>query len=385
MGINARIERMDDLNESETSVVRQKDATLSRKPAQKNGTVEVLRFVFAICIVGVHLYGISNLDYFKYGHYGVEFFFLLSGFLMAQSIEKHLSNMQEDIGKSTYTLVLKKIKKIFPYVVLVTIVAICAYALKYRQYQVWDIEMDLINLIPYLFFTNMAGLGAPTPMYVGVMWYLSALFLSMLILAPIYIKYNSYAKYVLFPLLGFFILGFLIRTGNTYTFTTEDPWGIHLGMLRALGEMALGASCYTVAMHIKKQYDLTFIGKILILAIELLCFVLILIFINGKTFYDSPSVVLFLFLILLILVFSGICWNIPDVWVVSFLGIISLPLYLTHIVVIYSILLWNGTDWIYGKEWITLTMIFLLTIMLYLIAEYVLPKMSIIKQLFIKS
>lgn len=355
------------------------------KKSSKNGTIEVLRFFFAICIVGVHLNGVSDLGYFKFGHYGVEFFFIVTGLLMAQSIERHLSDMQGDYAKSAFDMVLKKVKRIYPYVIYVTIVVIAFYALRYREYNPLDAVMDAVNLLPYMFFANMAGMGADTPMYLGIMWYLSAMFLGMLILAPIYIRFNSYAKRILFPLMGIFILGFMNLTVHTITLTTEASWGLPMGMLRAIGEMAIGAVCYSVAMWLRRHYDLTVLGKVVILLAEILCFVLLVIYINGDTFYDSSSTVFFLFAVLVTLVYSDITRNIECGKVASFLGNISLPLYLTHMIIILSFPLWFGGGWFYGRELEAFVIIIAFAVVSYLVVEYLFPRLRPARKLFVKG
>lgn len=352
--------------------------------SQKNGTIEVLRFLFAICIVCIHLYNVSDLGHFKYGHYGVEFFFILSGILMAQSIEKRMDTLQKDIGKGTIDLVTRKLKRIFPYVIIATISLILLYSIKYRNADILDLLMDGINLIPYLFFTNMAGLGETTSMYLIITWYLSALFLSMMILAPIYIKYNSYAKNILFPLLGIFILGYLVLTEGTYTFYTQHPWGVNLGLLRAIGETALGASCYNLSMYLRNNYKLTTLGKTAVLSIELLCIAVLMIFIEGSVFYDSPSSILLIFLIMETLIYSDITWNLPNTKITSALGQISLPLFLTHPIIIDTMMLWYGTDWFYGRVGIGMTSMFALALVTYIVVEYLLPKVYLAKRLFVK-
>ncbi len=61
---------------------------------KKNGKIELLRFVFALTVVIFHL----NVDWYNHGlqlmyhgNMGVEFFFLVSGFLMARSIQQRIA------------------------------------------------------------------------------------------------------------------------------------------------------------------------------------------------------------------------------------------------------------------------------------------------------
>lgn len=55
-----------------------------------NGEIELLRFVFAIGVVLVHsknLFG-EEWKYFLKGSFGVEFFFIVTGFFLAKSVSK---------------------------------------------------------------------------------------------------------------------------------------------------------------------------------------------------------------------------------------------------------------------------------------------------------
>ena len=64
--------------------------------SRKNGRVEFLRFIFALAILFFHIHksfagddvielGNTGLNFFARGYIGVEFFFLVSGYLLAAS------------------------------------------------------------------------------------------------------------------------------------------------------------------------------------------------------------------------------------------------------------------------------------------------------------
>ena len=351
----------------------------------KNGTVEVLRFFFAICIVGVHLSTLAGWEHFQYGHYGVEFFFIISGLLMAQSIERKLDLMRSEPGKSTFEMVFRKAKRLYPYVIIATVLYVLLYTVEYRGGNLYALLQDLVNLVPYMFFANMTGIGSETAMYMRILWWVAAMFIAMMVLAPLYIRFNDYSKHVLFPLLGLFVLGVLILSTGTITQSFEDPWGIRLGVLRAIGEMALGAVCYNAAMFLKERYTLTSLGRVAVLSVEVICFVLICAYVEGSYMYDSSSSVLFLMMILTVLVYSDLTWNLKSGRFVSFLGNISLPMYLTHIVVIMSLGQWMGYGWVYEHIPAVFILILVLTVTAYAFVEYALPRLSPVKKLFVEK
>lgn len=77
---------------------------------QKNTKIELLRFVFCIYVIGFHLnkyligkIDLSNgvkLDFFPHGAMAVEFFFFLSGALMAMSV--YNSNLKNPEKKNSF-------------------------------------------------------------------------------------------------------------------------------------------------------------------------------------------------------------------------------------------------------------------------------------------
>jgi peptidoglycan/LPS O-acetylase OafA/YrhL len=63
---------------------------------QKNGKIEIMRFIFSVIIILFHCHrsigfhhlviGQSRIPVLNRGYFGVEFFFVISGLLMAKSI-----------------------------------------------------------------------------------------------------------------------------------------------------------------------------------------------------------------------------------------------------------------------------------------------------------
>ena len=53
--------------------------------SKRNGKIELMRFVFAIVIACFHL----NMGIFSSGMLAVEFFFIVTGYLLAKSLSKY--------------------------------------------------------------------------------------------------------------------------------------------------------------------------------------------------------------------------------------------------------------------------------------------------------
>ena len=107
-----------------------------KKTSQRNGKIELLRFIFCIGVLLFHCekYVLGepslekgyHLSLFCHGSMGVEFFFLVSGFLMAKSISKKIrmqTELQETLAKESLGFLKRKIASIFPMHVMIFILA----------------------------------------------------------------------------------------------------------------------------------------------------------------------------------------------------------------------------------------------------------------------
>lgn len=100
---------------------------------QKNGELEFFRFLFSIIIVLHHsryLVGDKNCVLLG-GALAVEFFFILSGCLMAQSIEEERIHHADTsyIGKDTFLFLKRKVKGFFPQILFAWITAFIVTAI----------------------------------------------------------------------------------------------------------------------------------------------------------------------------------------------------------------------------------------------------------------
>jgi peptidoglycan/LPS O-acetylase OafA/YrhL len=76
---------------------------MPKQSKPRNNIVELFRFIYSLLVVGYHVqfsYSDEKIDFFENGALAVEFFFLLSGYFLARSLEK--------LGKDEQTFLLKK-------------------------------------------------------------------------------------------------------------------------------------------------------------------------------------------------------------------------------------------------------------------------------------
>lgn len=112
--------------------------TVKSAPArsQKNGGIELLRFLFCLIVLLFHeqkyLLGEASLKhgvrlaFFPHGSIGVEFFFVLSGALMASSISRKQADTptpQEYLG-----FLSRKYRSIFPQHLVAFVIAVGVWA-----------------------------------------------------------------------------------------------------------------------------------------------------------------------------------------------------------------------------------------------------------------
>ena len=93
----------------------------------KNGKIELLRFLFAVGIVFYHSYwSLGSIEKLvPAGYFGVEFFFIVSGYLMMATIERRSSGtVPEPIGKETARFLGRKIAVVYPEVVIAWIIGV---------------------------------------------------------------------------------------------------------------------------------------------------------------------------------------------------------------------------------------------------------------------
>ncbi|MFZ2924574.1 MAG: hypothetical protein WA039_05640, partial [Gemmiger qucibialis] len=95
----------------------------------RNGNIELLRFVFCVGVVLFHAW------YVRRGYIGVEFFFIVTGYFLAEKIcrlnarETTCPSLENAMKEATWD-VLKRYRLIFPYFLVATVLGfiVRAYA-----------------------------------------------------------------------------------------------------------------------------------------------------------------------------------------------------------------------------------------------------------------
>jgi len=305
----------------------------------KNGRVEFLRFIFALGILFFHIHkrfavdgnisiGIKGIYFFNHGYIGVEFFFLVSGYLLAASAFAKRAVSIELIGTETAQMMWKKIKNVFPYHLFAIILTIIVNA--------YFLENTVKGRISYVvdswasvFFLQVFGFDST---WVNKLtWYLDVwLMVTFIFWYFLRRHYEAFVKIVC-PLLALFVLGYMAHEYNSLA--GIDGWTGHFYkcFLRGMSEMALGCSAYSLTRQLNK-IEFTKAGKTILAIVELVCYLLVFGYavtgVDPK--YSFPT--LFIMMIGLILTFSNVnpCHQIFDKPVFGWCGKMSLLIYLNQ-------------------------------------------------------
>ena len=286
---------------------------------ENNYTIDFLKFIFCIVIVSFHSYKWTSYDktVFEYGSICVEFFFIVSGFLMAASANKKQNN---NLGIETFNYIWKKIKNFFPYIMMSFILGSLLNLL------INDIKISLIiKSLFELVFLNM--FIYPQNTIIGFTWYISSMIFGMLLLFPLIKKFGDTYFYIIAPIIFLVLLCYLSNNYNTLKAPFDDTaLLLYKGTLRAIMELTFGSILFKINGFLSKlKFRIWF--KILMSIIEFCGYIVIIVFLTYTNNYDY--VTLFIFGFLILLSFSKITYinSLLSYNFVNYLGKISLPIY----------------------------------------------------------
>ncbi len=216
---------------------------------KRNGAIDFFKFVFSIIIILFHAQTFYNYDgkvIAPCGHLGVEFFFIVSAFLLASKADKYQGN---DWLSESKEMLKRRIVPIYPYMFLAVIAAICFYS--YKNFDGYAISKYMFLSIPETFGLQMFGYSGAW--LSGVSWYLSALFIVSAITYPILLTKKSKYSAWFAPITALFISGYLCMRSERLN-SPGEWWGLCFkGLLRAYASMALGYASYEICKAINNS------------------------------------------------------------------------------------------------------------------------------------
>lgn len=300
---------------------------------KRNNTIDLLKVIMSLIVVIYHIsVNVKGFSVFKRGLLAVDFFFIVSGYLLMRSINK---NKQSDsIYKDNFKFIFKKYKYFFPYV-FVGFITCLLYRIFIDKIQLHTI----LNSIFSLFLLQMSGL--PMSKINNQTWYLSVMLISMFILYPIIRKKkNKYLNYYC-PLIIVIGFGLFTKVFNNFSNFRNYNMYIYAGFLRGFLEINLGCLVYNISEQIK-DLKFTKFSKVIFTIMELFGY--------GFTFFmmntTNAKLDIFVALILansILISFSRVSYlnKITDKINLKNMDKFSLSIYCNHIAIIVIMIYLN--------------------------------------------
>lgn len=270
---------------------------------KRNGEMDFLKFLFAVMIVFLHTknFATNGENIFPGGFISVEFFFIVSGYLMAQSAAKTQLSQHQSVGPATMRFVWGKIKRLIPefYIAWMIAFIVKCYRLDANAGEVIEKGISSFYELLFLSQSGLTGFNANS-----VVWFLSAMLLAMLLLYPLLIKNRVLFLSWIAPVISIFLLGWMDQTWED-PINTPSQWHIFTfkGLVRAIAEMSLGCVCYVICGYLKKVNATRFLA-ILLTITEILCFSFVFIWSFLFGYSQITFLLIFVIAIGVIIVFS---------------------------------------------------------------------------------
>lgn len=243
----------------------------------RNPVIDIARMVFCFGVINLHMNPIRiasepNLI-MCFGYLGVEFFFILSGYLMAIHAQKALSHDEIELGSETWSFIGRKFLSIFPYYIISWV--ICFLLARYPDRFAFEYAAkDMILSIPYILQLELAGFSV-FPVN-DPSWFLSAMFLAMMILYPLLLRFRSSFSKLIAPITAIWCYGYLFTVcGKLSTIEPLEGTFLHTGMLRAFGGICLGCFLHEVQMACDRASPerASVSSGVALTVVELLCYI----------------------------------------------------------------------------------------------------------------
>ncbi len=306
---------------------------------QKNAAIDLLKFLFAMMILLFH--GGKNLpgqvSLFPNGRIGVEFFFLVSGYLMAASAARLQAPEGEKLSvwRSTASFIGHKIARLSPDVFIAWFVAY-GVTMAARGYGFTTAVLKLFSGLFELLFLQRAGFVGQVSVN-GATWYLSGMLLAMALLVPLLLTKRDCYLHWFAPLAAILLYGYLNQIWQNGLAGTVG-WGgfATKGLLRALAGLNLGVVCYTAAGALGRL-RLKGPARLLASLTAVCCFLFVALHVHTMKQSSYDYVLVLLLAVGVTVTFSGAGLAAP--WlsasgrlsgICAWLGAFSLDLYLSH-------------------------------------------------------
>lgn len=302
---------------------------------KRNGEIDLLRFFFAVIIVFFHYYEKFHVGIFHNGPIAVEFFFIVSGFLMARNAKRTAPAIQNsgELVNTTWKYIIKKISIFYPYFIASILLQFILRTIFIQHTSLKTILIKWFSSIPNFTLAFMAVDGDSTGLYVGNTWYLSAMIIAMFILYPILLNNYQRASKWLFPLISIFGFGYMYMKNGSITEWAGWTGFCSIGIIRAVTEIAFGVSLFELVECWQEKVPAQSTSKrtkIFFTVVKWLCYFATFLYAFG---FGDKKLNLYAMLFCavgILLSFSPFSFSIPGNKLTQYLGKISLPIFIFH-------------------------------------------------------
>ena len=325
-----------------------KTTTLISKPHYP--ILDALRGVAAIMVVSFHLFEAHATSRFNqiinHGYLAVDFFFLLSGFVVSYAYDDRWNSMS--IG----SFFKRRLVRLQPMVIMGSIIgAICFY---FQTSGLWPMihtvpigKMLIImligfTLIPIPISMDIRGWNEMHPLN-GPGWSLFFEYIANIFYALFIRNFSKKALSVLVILSGVALIHLAVTQGDVIGGWSLDATQLHIGFARMMYPFFAGLLLNRIGKLVKMKSAFLWCSLLIFIVLALPRFgSKDQLWMNGL--YESISII-FIFPLIVFLGASGEVIGKYANRICKFLGDISYPIYITHYPLIYIY-----TAWVYNKK-----------------------------------
>ena len=236
--------------------------------SRRNSMLDLLKFIFAFMIVLYHLYNVLQAKNppFRGASLSVEFFFIVSGYLMAVSAFRKPYSEKETLGKDTRNFIGHKIARLLPnyYVAWLSGFILKEIVLYHHGFKA--LLKQAATSLPELLFITESGLTATRSVHAA--WYISAMLIVMAIYYPLMRRNRDVFLNLLAPLLTLFMLGIGSQNFANLSGSHTLVWGLMFKTLyRGFMAIIYGCVIFRLSQWLS-GIDFNKFGKLLLSLIE---------------------------------------------------------------------------------------------------------------------
>ena len=302
----------------------QGDDRMHCKKEQKNNALEFYRLLFTIVIIIHHSqYFVGKLSWLKNGYICVEFFFILSGYLLYKSFSKEENH-------STLNYLRKRIQRLWPEYAVAALLAILANAIILKNFNLTKAINELL-MVQNTGLFRLGGYNYPC-WYIPVMFACGAFIYSILSLwKKQYIRFFA----PLIILIGYTYINGLDRGLEAFGYTSF----FSNMMVRGMCEMSIG-----VLIGVLVEKDLfTNTNPFACTIIEITSIAFVVIGITTDIVADMVTIVAFSVLVAITIVNKGyISSKVLSSGLWNVCGKYTYAAYLNHAMILYILSYVNG-------------------------------------------